>query len=171
MGWGQLYHVQHDQVLGPAFCSQQLHASLQAWDRAAGNCTKDLGGVSPWAAEHKPVVCSSGHWDQWHHGSYQTHCSQQEQRCHLPLHTRDWWDYALSIVVVGPLLEERHWGPGACPEKGNETGEESGAQILRGVAEGTGFVQPGGFSGETWLPTTATWKEAVVRWASASSPT
>ena len=40
--------------------------------------------------------------------------------------------------VVGPSLQERHQGPGTCPEKGNETGEESGAQVLWGAAEGAG---------------------------------
>jgi len=32
--------------------------------------------------------------------------------------------------VLGPSLQERHWGPGACPEKGNETDEGSGAHFL-----------------------------------------
>ena len=31
----------------------------------------------------------------------------------------------------------------ACPEKGNEAGEGSGAHVVRGAAEGTGVVQPG----------------------------
>ena len=31
----------------------------------------------------------------------------------------------------------------ACPKKGNETGEESGAQVAWGAAEGTGMVQSG----------------------------
>ena len=29
------------------------------------------------------------------------------------------------------------------PEKGNEAGEGSGEQVLRGAAEGAGIVQPG----------------------------
>jgi len=42
----------------------------------------------------------------------------------------------------GPCsVQERHRGPGACPEKISEAGEESGAQVLRGAAEGTGIVQ------------------------------
>ena len=45
--------------------------------------------------------------------------------------------------VSGPSLQERHGGPGACPKKGNEAGEWSGAQALGGVAEGAGIVQSG----------------------------
>ena len=32
--------------------------------------------------------------------------------------------------VLGPSLQERHRGPETCPEKGNETGEGSEAQVL-----------------------------------------
>ena len=32
--------------------------------------------------------------------------------------------------VLGPSLQERHQGPGACSEKGNKAGEGSGAQAL-----------------------------------------
>jgi len=32
--------------------------------------------------------------------------------------------------VLGPSLQERHRGPGACPEEGNKAGEGSGAQAL-----------------------------------------
>jgi len=31
--------------------------------------------------------------------------------------------------VLGPSLQEGHWGAGACPEKGNEAGEGSGEQV------------------------------------------
>jgi len=55
--------------------------------------------------------------------------------------------------------------------EGQRKCEGSGAQILWGTAEGTGIVQ----SGEEEalgrpLLSTATRKEAVVRWWSASSP-
>ena len=33
--------------------------------------------------------------------------------------------------------------PGACPEKGNEDNEGTGAQVLWGVVKGTGIVQSG----------------------------
>ena len=42
--------------------------------------------------------------------------------------------------VLGSSLQEGHWGAGACPEKGNEAGEGSREQVLRGVAEGAGVV-------------------------------
>ena len=42
--------------------------------------------------------------------------------------------------VLSPSLKERHSGPGVCPEKGDEPGEGSGAQVLRKVTEGTGIV-------------------------------
>ena len=45
--------------------------------------------------------------------------------------------------VLGPLLQERHGGPGACPEKSNKSGEGSVAQVLGGAAEGAGIVQSG----------------------------
>ena len=32
--------------------------------------------------------------------------------------------------VLGPSLQEGHWGAGACPEKGNKAGEGSGEQDL-----------------------------------------
>ena len=38
---------------------------------------------------------------------------------------------------------EDYGGAGACPEKGNEAGEGSREQVLWGVAEGAGAVQPG----------------------------
>jgi len=31
--------------------------------------------------------------------------------------------------VLGPSLQERHGGPGVCPEKGNKAGEGCGAQV------------------------------------------
>jgi len=42
--------------------------------------------------------------------------------------------------VLGPSLQEGCFGAGACPEKGNEAGEGSREQVLRGVADGTGVV-------------------------------
>ena len=32
--------------------------------------------------------------------------------------------------VLGPSLQERHFGAGACPKKSSEVGERSGAQVL-----------------------------------------
>ena len=34
----------------------------------------------------------------------------------------------MLYLVLGPLLQERHRGTGACPEEGNKAGEGSGAQ-------------------------------------------
>ena len=47
----------------------------------------------------------------------------------------------MSGVPEGWVLGHR--GPGMCPEKGNKAGEGSGAQALRGMAEGAGIVQSG----------------------------
>jgi len=55
--------------------------------------------------------------------------------------------------VLGRSFQERHRGPEACPEKGSETGEGSGAQVSWGVAEVTGIVESGG-SREISLSTT-----------------
>jgi len=74
------------------------------------------------------------------------------------------------IQFWAPSLQEGHWGPGTCPEMGNEVGERSEAQVLWKAAEGTGIVQSGEGSGETLSLFTTTWKEDVVRWGSASSP-
>ena len=42
--------------------------------------------------------------------------------------------------VLGSSRQERHGGPGACPEEGNEAGEGSGAQVLQEAAQGTEIV-------------------------------
>jgi len=42
--------------------------------------------------------------------------------------------------VLGPSLQEGHGVAGVCPAKGNEAGEVSREQVLRGIAEGTGAV-------------------------------
>ena len=78
---------------------------------------------------------------------------------------------ALRHVFLSPSLQERHQGPGACPEKGNEAGEESRAQVSLGTAEGTGtvYLEKRRLRGELTALTTA-WNEVVVRWGSASSP-
>lgn len=41
------------------------------------------------------------------------------------------------------LLQERHWGAGECPEKGNRAGKGSGTQLLWGTAQGAGVVKAG----------------------------
>ena len=51
-------------------------------------------------------------------------------------------------------LQERHDGPGACPEKGNEAGEESGVQALWGAAEDCLVWRRGGSKETLLLPTT-----------------
>jgi len=56
------------------------------------------------------------------------------------------------VLSLGPLTARKTSRPGACPEKGNKADEGSGAQGLRGVAEGAGIVQSGRPpSGETLL--------------------
>jgi len=45
--------------------------------------------------------------------------------------------------VLGPSLQERHQGCGVCPEKGNEAGGGSGAQVSGGVAEGIEIIYSG----------------------------
>jgi len=46
----------------------------------------------------------------------------------------------LHQFVLSPSIQERHWDHGAYPEKGNETGEGSGAQALWGAAKRTGIA-------------------------------
>ena len=58
-----------------------------------------------------------------------------------------------------------------CPEKSNETGERSGAQVLGGVAEGARIVLVWGRggSGETLSLSVTTLREVAVNWGLASS--
>ena len=51
-------------------------------------------------------------------------------------------------------LQEKYRNPGACPQKGNEVGEGSGAQVLQGVADGDGIVQSGEEEARGHLSTT-----------------
>lgn len=49
MGWSQMYDLQQHQVLGLVLWSQQLHASLQAWNRVAGKLhTGEVSGCVSW---------------------------------------------------------------------------------------------------------------------------
>jgi len=73
MGRGQLYKVQQGQVLGPALCSQQPRAMLQAWGGVAGKLPGRKGPccVDQQPAEHEPAVCPGGQEGQQHPGLYQ----------------------------------------------------------------------------------------------------
>ena len=64
-------------------------------------------------------------------GLHQKQCCQQEQGSNCPP-VLSAGEAASQVLcpVLGPSLQERHGGPGACPEKGNKAGEGSGAQIL-----------------------------------------
>jgi len=71
--------------------------------------------------------------------------------------------------VMGLSLQERYWGPGACPEKGNETMkglEHNGKQQREWGCSGW---RRGG-SGETSLLSTTLWKEAMERLRLACAP-
>ena len=72
--------------------------------------------------------------------------------------------------VLGPSLQEGHWGTGACPEKGNKAGKGSREQAFWGMAKGAGAVRSGEEEAETLSLSTTTWKEVVARWGSVSSP-
>ena len=70
-------------------------------------------------------------------------------------------------AVLSPSLQERHGGPGACPEKGSEADEGSGAQVLWGAAnpkELQLFPLEKSRLRETFP------QKVVVRWRLASSP-
>ena len=60
-------------MTGPALGSQQPHATLQAWGRAAGKLpgTKRPWGVGRQQAEHETAVCPGGQEGQQHPGLYQ----------------------------------------------------------------------------------------------------
>lgn len=49
IGWGQLYEVQWDPVLGPVHWPQQPHAVLLVWDRVHGDlCSREGSGAVKW---------------------------------------------------------------------------------------------------------------------------
>jgi len=43
-------------------------------------------------------------------------------------------------ITLSPSLQERHWSPEACLDRGKQACEGSGAQVLWGVAEGARIV-------------------------------
>ena len=58
-------------------------------------------------------------------------CGQQEQGSNYsPVLSTGEAAPRVLCPVLGPSLQERHRGPGACPEEGNKAGEGSGAQAL-----------------------------------------
>ena len=68
----------------------------------------------------------------------------------LPAGAGRWSSTSLSLgesahrvlsSVLGPSLQERHWGCGTCPKKVNEAGEGSGTWVLWGAAEGTAIIE------------------------------
>jgi len=63
----------------------------------------------------------------------------QTQNTHVLIH----FVKRVQCSVLGPSVQERHWGAGVCPGEGNEAGEGSREQISCGVAEGAGAVQSG----------------------------
>ena len=73
----------------------------------------------------------------------------------------------LTSHTAESLRNSRPWN---VSREGQQSCKGSGAQVLQGVAEGTGILQRGGGSGETLLLSTTAWKEVGVRWESASSP-
>lgn len=107
--------VRFNKAMGPAVGSLQPHTALQAWGRVAG---KTLSRKGP---------ASAGR--QWLNVSWV-----------CPHHTRtpvaSWFGSILATgdatpqilrSVLDPVLQERYWGPEACPEKskGREKGLES----------------------------------------------
>lgn len=50
------------------------------------------------------------------------------------------WVYESQCIGLPAPANSTTKGPGACPEKDGEAGEESGAQGLWGLPDGTGIV-------------------------------
>ena len=111
--------------------------------RVAGKLPSGKGprGAGWQPAEHEPVVCPGGQEGRWHPGLYQEKCGQQEQGSDCaPLLGTGEAAPGVLCSVLGPSLQERHWGAGVCPNKGNEAGEGSREQVFWGAAEGTGII-------------------------------
>ena len=75
--------------------------------------------------------------------SWLASCQQEQGSNYPPVLSTGEVTPRVLCPVWGPLLQEKHQGPGPCPEKGNKAGEGSGAQALGGMAEGAGIVQSG----------------------------
>ena len=92
-------------------------------------------------AEHEPAVCPGGQEGQQHPGLYQKQCGQQDQGSDCPpvLSTGEAAPRILCSVL-GPSLQEGTLRCWSVSREGQWAGEGSGAQVLWGVAEGTGVV-------------------------------
>ena len=80
MGQGKFCGFQKGQVLGPAFWSQQPHATLQAWGGVAGKLPDRKGRwcTDGQSADYELALCPGGQEGQWHPGLYQEWCGEQD---------------------------------------------------------------------------------------------
>jgi len=118
-------------------------------------------------------VCPGGQEGQRQPGLDQQWGGQREQgRDRAPMLGTGEAAPRVLCPVLGPSLQEGHWGAGAWPEKGSEAGEGAGEQVPWGAAEAAGAVQAGEeeAEGETLLLSTTTWQEGAVRWVLVSAP-
>ena len=148
--------------------SQQPHTMLQGWGRMAGKLPGRKGPWGGWLTAGWTWASSVPRWPRrlttswlvsgivWPAGVGRWLCPCIRYCEATP---------GVLCSVLGPSLQERHWGAGACPKKVSRAGKGSREQILWGEAEGTGIVRCGEEEAEgRVLLSKATWKEVVVRW-------
>lgn len=103
---------------------------------------------------------------QWHPGLDQEHQSQQDQGsdCHSVLATGDATPQILGSVL-GPALQERHWGAEACLEKSKGDGKGSGESVIEEWLRELGlFGLQKRLGGGTFSISTTPWQEGGARW-------